>query len=55
MKGAKNGVIAKLYANSQKSLMYTVCHVVDLCVKPAVKALPMKVGDLLVDVLLFPL
>ena len=50
MKGAKNGVIAKLRAKQPKVInVHCICHVVDLCVKSAVKALPMKMDDLLVD------
>ena len=51
MKGAKNGVIAKLRVKQPKVInVHCICHVVDLCVKSAVKALPIKVDDLLVDI-----
>ena len=50
MKGAKNGVIAKLRAKQPKVIdVHCICHVVDLCVISAVKALPLKVDDLLID------
>ena len=48
MKGARNGVIAKLHAKQPKVIdVHYICHVVDLCVKAAVK--PLKVDDLLVE------
>ena len=50
MKGAKNGVIAKLRAKQPKVIdVHCICHAVDLCVKLAVKALLLKVDDLLID------
>ena len=50
MKGAKNGVIAKLREKPPNVIdVHCICHVVDLCVKSAVKAPAMKVDDLLVD------
>ena len=51
MKGCRNGVIAKL-RESQSSIIdvYCICHLLNLCVKSAMKTLPLKVDDLMVDV-----
>ena len=51
MKGARGGVIAKL--RSVQPLIideHCICHLVSLCVKSAVKVLPLKIDDLLVDI-----
>ena len=51
MKGARGGVIAKLRSVQPKILdVHCICHLVNLCVKSAVKSLPLKIDDLLVDV-----
>ena len=51
MKGARNGVIAKLCKEQPKVVnIYCNCHVLNLCVKSAVKALPFKVEELLVNI-----
>ena len=51
MKGARNGVITKL-RELQPSLIdiSCICHSLNLCVKSAVKTLPLKVDELLVDI-----
>ena len=43
-------VIAKFVKNSLKLLIYTVCHLVSLCVKSAVKSLPIKADEIFVDI-----
>ena len=44
MKGARGGVIAKLREKQPKIIdIHCICHVVSLCVKAAVKVLPLKV------------
>ena len=51
MKGARGGVIAKLRSVEPKIIdVHCICHLVSLCVKSAVKGLPLKVDDLLVDI-----
>ena len=51
MKGARNGVIAKLREQQPKVVdIHCNCHVLNLCVKAAVKVLPLKVDELLVDI-----
>ncbi len=51
MKGARDGVIAKLRSVQPKILdVYCICHLVNLCLKSAVKSLPLKVDDLLIDI-----
>lgn len=51
MKGARNGVVAKLREQKLKVLdIHRICHVLHLAVKTAVKALPLKVDELLVDI-----
>lgn len=51
MKGVRGGVISKLKSVQQSVIdMHCICHVVSLCVKPAVKTLPLKVDELLVDI-----
>ena len=51
MKGQRNGVIAKLRAEQPKIVdIHCNCHVLNLCVKSAVKILPLKADDLLVDI-----
>ena len=51
MKGARGGVIAKLRSIQPKIIdVNCICHLVNLCVKSAVKSLPLKVDDLLVDI-----
>ena len=51
MKGRRNGVIAK-FRESQSSIIdiNCICHLLNLCVKSAIKTLPLKVHDLMVDV-----
>ena len=50
MKGARGGVIAKLCSIQPKIIdVHCICHLVSLCAKSAVKGLPLKVDDLLVD------
>ena len=51
MKGARNGVIAKL-RELQPNLVdiNCICHSLNLCVKSAVKTLPLKIDELLVDI-----
>ena len=51
MKGARNVVIAKL-RELQPSLVdiNCICHSLNLCVKSAVKTLPLKIDELLVDI-----
>ncbi len=51
MKGQRGGVIAKLRLYQPKVVdVYCICHLVSLCVKSAVKGLPLKVDEFLVDV-----
>lgn len=51
MKGAHNGVIAKLREQQPKVVnIHCNCHVLSLCVKAAVKVLPLKVDELFVDI-----
>ena len=51
MKGARGGVIAKLKSVQLKIIdVYCICQLVSLCVKSAVKALLLKIDDLLVDI-----
>ena len=51
MKGARGGVIAKLCSVEPKIIdVHCICHLVSLCVKSAVKGLPLKVDNLLVDI-----
>ena len=51
MKGARNGVIAKLRELQPCVIdISCMCHSLNLCVKSAVKSLPLKVDDLLVDI-----
>ena len=51
MKGVRNGVAAKIKQEQSKVLdIHCICHVVSLCVKPAVKILPIKVDEMLVDI-----
>ncbi len=51
MKGVRNCVSAKLKQQQPKLLdVHCICHVVSLCVKSAVKALPIKVDEILVDI-----
>ena len=51
MKGRRNGIIAKL-KELQSSIIDVncICHLLNLCVKSAIKTLPLKVDDLMVDV-----
>lgn len=51
MKGVRNGVIAKI-RQLQPSVIdiHCICHLVNLCVKAAVKVLPLKVDDILIEV-----
>ena len=50
MKGGRGGAIAKLRSVQPKIVeVYCICHLVSSCVKSAVKPLPLKVDDLLVD------
>ena len=51
MKGHRNDVIAKL-RESQSSIIDVncICHLLNVCVKSAIKSLPLKVDDLMVDV-----
>ena len=45
------GVIAKLHSVQPTIIdVHCICHLVSLCVKSAVKGLPIQVSDLLVDV-----
>lgn len=49
--GTRNGVIAKIRELQPNVIdIHCICHLVDLCVKAAVKTLPLKVDDLIVDV-----
>lgn len=51
MKGTWGGVIAKLRTVQPKIIdVNCICHLVNLCVKSAVKSLPFKVDDLLIDI-----
>ena len=51
MKGARNGVIAKLREKQPQVVdIHCICHLVNLVVKAAVKTLPFKVDELLVDI-----
>ena len=53
MKGARGGVIAKLRTLQPKIIdIHCICHLMSLCVKAAVKALPLKVDEVLVDIFL---
>ena len=49
MKGTRGGVIAYLRGEQPKIIdINCVCHLLNLCVKNAIKTLPLKVEDLLV-------
>ena len=51
MKGERGGVIAKLCSVKPKLIdVHCTCHLVSLCVKSAIKGLPIKINDLLVDI-----
>ena len=51
MKGTRGGVIAYLRGEQPKIIdINCVCHLLNLCVKNAMKTLPLKVEDLLVDI-----
>ncbi len=51
MKGVRNGVIAKIRHEQPKVIdIHCICHLVNLCVKAAVKCLPLKVDEILVDI-----
>ena len=51
MKGARGGVIVKLRTLQPKIIdIHCICHSMSLCVKAAVKALPLKVDEVLVDI-----
>jgi uncharacterized membrane protein YeiH len=51
MKGARKGVVSYLCKKQSKVLdIYCTCHLVSLCVKAAMKTLPVKVDGLLVDI-----
>ena len=51
MKGARKGVIAHFRALQPKIIdVHCICHVVNLCAKAAMKVLPLKVDDFLVDI-----
>ena len=51
MKGTRGGVIAKLRMLQKKIIdIHCICHLMSLCVKAAVKALPLKVEEVLVDI-----
>ena len=51
MKGERGGVIAKLRFVQPKIFdVHCICHIVSLCVKSAVKGLPLKVDDFLIDI-----
>ena len=53
MKGVRNGVSAKIRQEQPKVLdIHCICHVVSLCVKSAIKALPIKIDEMLVDIIL---
>ncbi len=51
MKGIRNGVIAKIRNEQPKIIdVHCICHLVNLCVNSAVKVLPFKVDEVLVDI-----
>ena len=51
MKGSRNGVIAKLCAKQLKVVdIHCNCHVLNLCVKSAVKLLPFKLDELMINI-----
>ncbi len=51
MKGVRNGVIAKIRHEQPKVIdIHCICHLVTLCVKAAIKCLPIKVDEILVDI-----
>ena len=51
MKGTRGGVIAKLRTLQMKVIdIHCICHLISLCVKAAVKALPLKIDEVLVDI-----
>ena len=51
MKGRRNGVIAKLKELQPCIIdVNCICHLLNLCVKSAIKTLPLKVEDLMVDI-----
>ena len=51
MKGARNGVVANLRQQQPKLVdIHCNCHILNLCVRAAVKTLPLKVDELLVDI-----
>ena len=51
MKGVRNEVIAKIRHEQPKVIdIHCICHLVNLCVKAAVKCLPLKVDEILVDI-----
>ena len=50
MKGSRGGVIANIRQEQPKTIdIHCNCHVLNLAVKSAIKALPLKVDELLVD------
>ena len=53
MKGVKKGVIAHLREKQAKVIdIHCACQVVNLVVKAAVETLPLKVDELLVDIII---
>ena len=51
MKGARKGVIARLRQKQAKIIdIHCICHIINLVVKSAVKTLPLKIDEFLVDV-----
>ena len=51
MKGVRNGVIAKIHQKQPKVIdIHCICHLITLCVKAAIKSLPIKIDEILVDI-----
>ena len=51
MKGVRNGVIAKFREVQPKIIdIHCICHLANLCVMSAVKVIPVKVDEFLVDI-----
>ena len=51
MKGVRKGVIAQIRKEQPKVMdIHCICHLVSLCVKAAVKCVPLRIDELLVDI-----
>jgi hypothetical protein len=51
MKGVRNGVIAKIRQLQPGVIdIHCICHLVNICVKAAVKILPLKIDDIILSI-----